>query len=369
MSNPSPTPAGHPSAPVGSRLRDRLLMVIAAAALFWLLRETYAVVMPAVAALLLALAVWPLVAAIRERVPRRLEWLGALTGTLVVLGILVAFFVGLGFGASFVYDLLLDITPRLRERMEGLPVELPGILEDGADPFSELLAMGGEILSHAMTVLTLTATTLGGIVLVLFLMLMLLAEAPLWKTKIDAVANTGRDTRRWLDIGRSVGEKFRIYFLARLLIGVVGGVLYGGFLFAMGVEYALLWGLLAILLSFIPTIGSIVSGVLPTIYVFIVRDFGDALIVGAGLLVIEQVLGNFLDPKLMGRRLAISPLVVLLALLLWTLLWGFAGALLAVPITVLATVVMAHFERSKPAALMLTECENLDELDDYKRPD
>lgn len=367
MLNRSPADLSPP--PASSRLRDRLLMVIAAAALFWLLREAYAVVMPAVAALLLALAVWPLVAAIHDRVPRKLSWLGPLTGTLVVLGILVAFFVGLGFGASAIYDLAIGIAPRLRERLEGLPIELPAILQEDADLVSEAMAMGDQLMSGAMTVLSLTATSLGGLVLVLFLMLMMLSEAANWNAKLHAVADSRRDTRRWLDIGESVGAKFRTYFLARLLIGVVGGVLYGGFLFAMGVEYVVLWGLLAILLSFIPTIGSIISGVLPTIYVFVTRDFGDALIVAAGLLVIEQVLGNFLDPKLMGRRLAVSPLVVLLALLLWTLVWGFAGALLAVPITVLLTVVMAHFERTKPAALMLTERDSFEGLEDYRRPD
>ncbi|MBX9883578.1 MAG: AI-2E family transporter, partial [Novosphingobium sp.] len=344
-----------------------LLWLIAAAAAFWLMREAYPVLMPLVAALLLALAIWPLVAAIRDRVPEKLGWLGALVGTIAVLAILGAFFAGIAFAARSLYDLARDVGPRLSERLSDLPFALPDFLTGGFDPQDKALELSGDLATGALTVLNMTATTLGGIVLVLFLMLLMLSEAANWKAKLKAIAATRADMRLWVDIGQSAGEKFRAFFIARLILGIVNGLFYGGFLFAFGVEYALLWGLLSVLLSFIPTVGSIIAGVLPTIFVFVTRDFGDALIVAAGLLVIEQVLGNLVDPQLMGRRLAISPLVVLLSLLLWTLLWGLAGAFLAVPLTVLATVVMAHFEGTKAAALLLTECEDFAALDEYSR--
>jgi AI-2 transport protein TqsA len=344
-----------------------LLWVIAAAAAFWLMREAYAVLMPLLAALLLALAIWPLVVAIRDRVPRKLGWLGPLIGTLAVLAILGAFFSGIGFAARSLYDLARDVGPRLGERLSNLPFAVPDFLTGGFNPQDKALELSGNLATGALTVLNMTVTTLGGIVLILFLMLLMLSEAANWKAKLKAISATRGEMRRWVDIGHSVGQKFRAFFVARLVLGIVNGLLYGGFLFAFGVEYALLWGLLAVLLSFIPTVGSIIAGVLPTIYVFVTRDLGEALMVATGLLVIEQVLGNFVDPQLMGKRLAISPLVVLLSLLLWTLLWGIAGALLAVPLTVLGTVVMAHFDGLKPAALLLTECEDIEALEDYSR--
>jgi AI-2 transport protein TqsA len=345
-----------------------LLLVIAAAALFWLLREAYAVLMPAVTALLLALGVWPLVAAIRNRVPHTLGWLGPLVGSLVVLGILIAFFTGIGLAARSLYKLASDVRPQLAARLEDLPVALPDFSAFGARG-SDPGAISGDLASAALNVLNLTSAALGSIVLILFLMLLMLGEADNWHAKLRAITHGRQGSRRWLEAGQSVGAKFRTYFAARLILGVLTGLLYGVLLFAFGVEYAVLWSLLAVLLGFIPTVGSIISGTLPTIYVFVTRAPADALIVGAGLLVIEQAIGNFLDPKVMGKRLAISPLVVLLALVLWSLLWGLAGALLAVPITVLATVVMAHFDRFKPAALLLTECDNLDELSTYRRPE
>lgn len=342
-------------------------MVVAAAASFWLLREAYGLIMPLVTALLLALAVWPLVAKIRANVPKPLGWLGPMSGALVVLALLIAFFTGVGFAARSVVALATEVGPQLGERIGELPFDIPEILPLGAEPEAEGLAIGQELATAALMALNMTASMIFGLLLILFLLLMMLAEAPAWQAKLHAITQKRGGADRWLQIGHSVGVKLRSYFAARLLIGVVGGVLYGGFLFATGVEYAILWGTLAILLSFIPTIGSIISGVLPTLFVFATRDFGDALMVGAGLLVIEQVLGNFLDPKLMGRQLAISPLIVLLALVLWTLLWGLAGALLAVPIIVLLTVAMAHFDHLKPAALLMTECEDFDALETFAR--
>lgn len=360
----SQQPAQQPAPDNPERLRH-LVLVLAAAALFWLLREAYGLFMPLVTALLLALAVWPLVAAIRDKVPSWLGWTGPLAGALLVLTILAAFFTGVGFAARSVYALSAEVGPQLGERLGDLPFELPEILPLGSDPGSEGMAIGQELASAALMALNMTASMVFGLLLVLFLLLLMLAEAPAWRAKLDTITQAREGARTWLRIGQAVGVKLRSYFTARLLIGVVGGVLYGGFLFLTGVEYALLWGTLAILLSFIPTIGSIISGVLPTIYVFATSDFGDAVVVGAGLLVIEQVLGNFLDPKLMGRQLAISPLVVLLALVLWTLLWGLAGALLAVPIIVLLTVAMAQFDHLKPAALLMTQCEDWGELENY----
>ncbi|MBI1402765.1 MAG: AI-2E family transporter [Porphyrobacter sp.] len=350
------------------RLRNRLLYVIAAAALIWLLRETYTVLMPITTALLLALGVWPLVVSIRDRMPRRLGWLGALAGVLSVVGILAIFFAGIGYAGRRVYSLALEVGPLLRERLDHLPFDMPDIIADGPDPNHQALATGGDIASSALTVLNITATTAGTIILILFLMLLMLTEAGNWNAKVRSLVKGDGDTR-WHVIARSVGSKFRAYFTTRLLLGVISGALYVGFLLLFGVEYAVLWGLLTVLLNFIPNVGSIISGTLPTIYVFVTRDIGTALIIGAGLLVIEQTIGNFVDPKLMGRRLAISPLVVLVALVFWTLLWGFVGALLAVPLTVLVTVVMAHFERFKPAALLLTDREDIDALDDYRTPD
>lgn len=363
-SEKTPPPDNLPQARKRPPWRGVCLCVVAFAAIFWLLRETYSVALPSVSALLLALAVWPVVQPIRDRMPKHLKWAGAATGLLIVLLFLTAFLVGLSLALQQIYDLGRNLEPQFREWIGALPLSV--IFTDGPDPDSQSLVTRGGLASRALTTLGVTANAAGGVILILFLMLLMLTEADRWHQKMLAVTGPGGD-RRWLNIGRSVGGKFRAYFTTRFILGLVTAVLYVGWLAAFDVDYLLLWGVLAVLLNFIPTVGSIIAGTLPVIYVLITRDPLSAAIVGGGLLVIEQVMGNFVDPKIMGRRLSISPLIVLVALLFWTILWGIAGAFLAVPLTVLITMVMAHFERLQPAALLLTDCATLEELEEYRQ--
>jgi AI-2 transport protein TqsA len=349
-------------------MRNALLGAIAFVAVFWVLLQTMTITMPFFAALLLALGVWPLVEPIRERMPRRLKWTGALVGMLAVVAILALFLIALGLAGQQVYGLASNVAPTVQDRLGALPVPLPDLFTDGPDADDSALASSGTLAGAALTALDMTASTVGGIILIVFLMLLMLTEADDWQDKIRAISRDDHD-RRWHNIGKSVGQKFRAYFVTRFILSAISAVLYVGWLAIFGVDYLLLWGLLTVLLNFIPTAGSIISGTLPVIYVLLTRDFGVAVIIGTGLLVIEQVIGNFIDPKLMGRRLAISPLVVLVALMFWTILWGIPGALLAVPLTVLLTMVMAHFDRTKGFALLLTDCSTMEQLEEYRRPD
>src|SRR5690606_27153103 len=105
-----------------------------------------------------------------------------------------------------------------------------------------------------------------------------------------------------------------------------------------GTPLLLVWAVLALLLNFIPTFGSLIAGALPVLFVLGQQDLSTALFVGAGLLIIEQIMGNYVDPKVTGHQLALSPLVVLVSLVLWTWLWGITGALIATPMTMLLAI-------------------------------
>lgn len=348
-------------APRPGTWRTVLLGTIAFAAAVWLLRETMSVTMPLAAALLIALGIWPLVYGVSRRMPRGLKWLGPTVGTLFVLAVLIAFLTALGIAVRQVYDLVGDIGPTLERWLASFGL--------GANSLSAMAQDGdGSMVTTARRALGLTASTLAGMVLILFLMLLMLTEVETWHRKFIAISSrsTDRDLR---ELGRSVGEKFRTYFWTRLVLGGITAVLYVGWLMLFGVDYLLLWGLLAVLLNFIPTVGSIVAGLLPVAYALAVKDTGTAAIVAGGLLVIEQIMGNLVDPLVLGRRVAVSSLVVLVALGFWTVLWGIPGAILAVPLTVLIILVMTHFEALRPVALLLTDRTSFEELEEFRHPE
>lgn len=353
---PAPRPVPSPRAgPL-----TRLLGILTALAAAWTLREMPMVTMPAAWALLVALAVWPVSAGVAEAMPRPLRWLGPAAAMALVAAILFLFGLGLWLAGEQVVRLGAEIGPRLDEALAR--AGLPGFLSDR--PLADALERAGSQLTRALST---ASKVLAGLVLIFFLILLMLTEAGEWDDKIAAA--TGGHERRWAEIGRSVGQKFRIFFFTRLFLGTVTALLYVGWLALFGVDYLLLWGLLAVLLNFIPTVGSIVAGAIPVLFVLVQRDFGTALLVGAGLLAIEQVMGNFVDPKVMGRRLSLSPLVVLLSLLFWSWVWGIPGAFLAAPMTVLIVIVFAHFEPLERIALLLTRERSLEALEEYRRVD
>jgi predicted PurR-regulated permease PerM len=126
-------------------------------------------------------------------------------------------------------------------------------------------------------------------------------------------------------------------------------------LLVLGVHSPILWAILIFLLNYIPSIGSLIATTFPAIFAML--QFGD-LSSGIWVLVsvgtIQLVVGNFIEPKIMGNSLNISPLVVLVALIVWGAIWGIVGMLLSVPITVMMIIIMAQFENTKSLAILLS---------------
>ena len=123
----------------------------------------------------------------------------------------------------------------------------------------------------------------------------------------------------------------------------------------MGVDYAVFWSFLIFLLNFIPTIGSLIATTFPAILAFIqFGDFKPVLTVIILIGIVQFLIGNILEPRIMGRSLNLSALVVLLSLALWGTLWGVVGMFLCVPITVTLMIIFSNFEKTLPFAIMLS---------------
>jgi AI-2 transport protein TqsA len=132
------------------------------------------------------------------------------------------------------------------------------------------------------------------------------------------------------------------YLLIKALVSLTTGLAVWLWLLLLGVEFPVLWGLLAFILNFIPNFGSLLAAVPPALLALVRSGPADMLAVVAGFVVVNVVLGSILEPRIMGRRLGLSPLAVLLSLIFWGWVWGSVGLLLAVPLTMVVKIVLEH---------------------------
>ncbi len=324
-------------------------------ALAWTLRATMMVSLPIAIALLLALAVAPFAKWVEAKMPPRLKWFGNVAAFLLIIAFIALFLAGIGLAAQQIASGSQRYVPQLQQQFQqsGLASML-----GGGRQFASALQ---NVASYATTALNMVWQTAASVILILFLLLLMLIEAPVWRAKL---ASVDRENAKWERSASIAGKQFRRYFLTRLALGTITALLYMGWLGLFGVEFVLVWGLLALLLNFIPTVGSLIAGIFPVLFAFAQKDPGTALLVGAGLLVIEQIMGNFVDPKLLGKRLSVSPLIILVSLLVWSWIWGIPGALIAVPMTVLLTVTFAQVPALRPIALFLSNERDLSGLEE-----
>ncbi|MBN8459959.1 MAG: AI-2E family transporter [Verrucomicrobia bacterium] len=177
----------------------------------------------------------------------------------------------------------------------------------------------------------------GGFLVVLILTIFMLLEADMFGRRLDAVSQArGPNIARLLNATKDIQR----YLAIKTVISLATGILAGFLCWLAGLDFFILWGILAYALNYIPVIGSIVAGVPPTILALITSGVPSAAIVAGGYLLINNVLGNFLEPLLVGRRFGISTLVIVVAVMFWGWVWGPLGMLMAVPITMMLKVVM-----------------------------
>jgi len=139
----------------------------------------------------------------------------------------------------------------------------------------------------------------------------------------------------------------------KTLISLGTGILAGIWLMAMGVSYAILWGMLAFFLNYIPNIGSIIAAIPAVILALIQFGIIKAAVVGVGYLVINTLMGSVIEPRFMGKELGLSTLVVFLSLLFWGWVLGPIGMLLSVPLTMMAKIALDNREETRWIAILL----------------
>lgn len=156
---------------------------------------------------------------------------------------------------------------------------------------------------------------------------------------IGRVSTLTEDVRKYMTVLTGVN----------FLVGLGDTIL----LWFLGVDYAMLWGLLAWFMGYIPSIGFLIALIPPVLLAYAQYGAQTALIVLVGYILINGGVQNFIQPKIMGNRLRISPVIVFIGLFVWGYMLGGIGAILAVPMTMLVLIIMENFEGTRPVAILM----------------
>jgi predicted PurR-regulated permease PerM len=199
-----------------------------------------------------------------------------------------------------------------------------------------------------------------GSVLVTFVVVFLYATFLLIERRGFAakLANLSHDPRRVARIREVIGainRRIGSYLALKTLLSLLLGAASYAVMALYGLDFAALWALLTAFLNFVPYVGSVLGVVLPVLMALVqFQELGPVLTLLLALTALQFVIGNFLDPYVMGNSLNLSPFAILISLAVWSELWGIPGAFLAVPITAILTIVFSEFAGLRPVAVLLS---------------
>ena len=329
------------------KINTILLAIIAAVAVGSVLRVTDQIFLPLVIAVLLSFAFSPVVAFMaRHRMPRIISILSVLT-----------LFLTVGFLIGFVlYSSIRSLTrefPIYQARVIAIiesVIERYNLSETLLDDLIPITGMRSLVLSVSGNFLSFVS----GLVLVLIFLLFIMLEQQYVQPKLIAALNK-ETTDKLNDVVRNINAQIGRYIGIKLLVSMLTAVSVFISFSIIGVDFPVIWATLTFLFNFIPSIGSFAISLLASLFAFVQFSPQWGLVVATVLSIslTELIVGNFIEPSMLGERLNISPVLLIISLLIWGWIWGIAGMFLSVPLTVAIKITLESIPATKPIGILM----------------
>lgn len=232
------------------------------------------------------------------------------------------------------------------------------VSDDFLGGVKEIRAAALSVINPVLTELASSARALtGGFITVLLYTVFMLIERARIFHKIHLLSPSHRERRVVNETIGDIGKMVSQYVTVKTGSNLANAVIAYFIMRIVGVDFAGFWALLIFVLTFIPIVGAPIAIAAPVLLTLIEPEGGisKALLVLVLLGSLDQVMSSVVEPRLIGRSLNLSPLVVLLSLAVWGSLWGFAGLLLAVPVTVTVMIILTQYPSTRPIAIMLSD--------------
>jgi AI-2 transport protein TqsA len=283
----------------------------------------------------------------RKRIPYVVAVLLVVAGFAIVLAVIVVF---VGTSLNSFYAALPSYQALLQQRISSLQASLAA---NGIRITDSLLVNQFDpawVKRWTASLLRGFGSALFELVMILVAVMFILLEASSFPVKLRAILG---DPKKDFHLFMKFIYDIQRYMNIKTAISLTVGILVGVWLFILGVDFPILWGFLAFLLHYVPNIGGFIAAVPAVLLAFIEFGTGRATQVAIGYLAVEFILGNVVEPMLMGRRLGLSTLVVIVSLIFWGNLLGIVGVFLCIPLTMTLKFACENNKNTRWIAVLL----------------
>ena len=286
-------------------------------------------------------------------------WLGkrkvphGLAMFIVLVGVVSIFF-GLGELIGGSVKQFINDAPKYEASLNSMAASLIQSLNDRglSISYEEISNMldPGKIIRFTAGAISEVGGIMGNIVLIFFIVFFLLLELNSFPVKTKAIIKTPDES---LDYLTRISQSIRHYLGIKTIVSFMTGFLIWIILLIIGVNYAILWGLIAFLLNYIPNIGSIIAGIPAVLFALVQLGLGGALWTLGGFVAVNTIMGNIIEPRMMGKGMGLSTFIVFLSLVFWGYVLGTVGMFLSVPLTMTVKIMLEQNEKTRWIAILL----------------
>jgi len=322
-----------------------VIIFIGVVLLFAILKLLSNLLIPLVLALFFVMLLEPLLGFLnRKKFP---NWLSVTLISILTLGILMGFLSIISSTATQVADNGAELMDKVNSRIDMVIEWVNGLV--GAKLYSYEVkqnitqSLNGDRITEMLgSIAVFLGSFTGSFFIFALYFIILLSGFSKYREYIMFVFGK-RKGKPFLENFESIMKSISSYVGVKFLVSSITGVLFYVICQVFGIQFALFWGFLAFVLNFIPSIGSIIATIPPLLMGLIYLDFGLGMaLYGILLIMVQTIVGNILDPILMGNRMKLNTLTIILGLLFWGYIWGAAGMLLSVPLMVMMRIIFEH---------------------------
>lgn len=199
-------------------------------------------------------------------------------------------------------------------------------------------------------------TITGSAILIALYVIFLFVEQHFFRQKLEALFPHIEHQKLVNNIITHIVQDTQTYLGIKTFLSLIASLACWLIMKTVNLDFAEFWALLIFFLNFIPNIGAIIATILPMLLALIqFQTWMPFFIITSGIVMVQFIVGNFVEPRFLGQSLNLSPLIILIALALWGAIWGILGMFLSVPITVMMMIIFAHFDATRPIAILLSQ--------------